>query len=338
MIKFRQKIFFIGAALSAASIPLTAASMVQSSNQAEAAESQSSEQIKAINAQTRAINNLAKQNPTLAGALTETKTYSMKEKRRKLFAATTPGFFSKCWETAKNLHKANPKLAEQAKFGLGMGATMGVGTYIAGKIINNDAKREGIDLAAAANQNKMSLQKSYSSSTVPAVTTGATQKQPTFLGKAKKLLGGQALNVGFAGMSGISEYGSWQAEKAMLKNMQKQTTTMQQKQFGAGLFLSRTFKKLGNVSGNLMGIGNSRMIKATGAKLSKEAGNNNVQKSVGDFLSNHKWAGTAIGAGVGLGAFSLGNKVGETVVKAPTEAIDPSAYNWQKYQNSKVQE
>lgn len=337
MIKFRQKIFFIGAALTAASIPLTAASMVQSSNQAEAAESQSSEQIKAINAQTRAINNLAKQNPTLAGALTETKTYSMKEKRRKLFAATTPGFFSKCWETAKNLHKANPKLAEQAKFGLGMGATMGVGTYITGKIINNDAKKEGIDLAAAANQNKMSLQKSYSSPIAPAVT-GATPKQPTFLGKAKKVLGGQALNVGFAGMSGIGEYGSWQAEKAMLKNMQKQTTTMQQKQFGAGLFLSRTFKKLGNVSGNLMGVGNSRMIKATGAKLSKEAGNNNVQKSVGDFLSNHKWAGTAIGTGVGLGAFSLGNKVGETVVKAPTEAIDPSAYNWQKYQNSKVQE
>ena len=337
MIKFRQKIFFIGAALTAASIPLTAASMVQSSNQAEAAESQSSEQIKAINAQTRAINNLAKQNPTLAGALTETKTYSMKGKRRKLFAATTPGFFSKCWETAKNLHKANPKLAEQAKFGLGMGATMGVGTYIAGKIINNDAKKEGIDLAAAANQNKMSLQKSYSSPTAPAVT-GATPKQPTFLGKAKKLLGGQALNVGFAGMSGIGEYGSWQAEKAMLKNMQKQTTTMQQKQFGAGLFLSRTFKKLGNISGNVVGVGNSRMIKATGAKLSKEAGNNNVQKSVGDFLSNHKWAGTAIGTGVGLGAFSLGNKVGETVVKAPTEAIDPSAYNWQKYQNSKVQE
>ena len=327
MIKFRQKEFFLQAVAgvaTAASVPLMAAGMYQSSSQAEEAEKQAEEQVKAINAQTAAINNLAKKNPEAASIVSMPRNYSdigMKN-RIKLFAApapTTPGFFSKLWDTTKNIYKANPKIANQAKFGL----------------------KSGIDLKAAADQNQS--QKSYSEALTNSVSTQAASEGAgkTFLGKAKNLVGGQALNAGFAALEGVGNYGAYRAEKQALKAMQTQSKSSpvlsQQKQFNApGFFLSRVGKKIGNLTSNMLGVGNTKTMGGVGAKLVKTAGDNNIQKGVGEFMMNHRKASAAIGIGLGAGVFTGASSLGNAAVKVPTKALDSDAYNWEKYQNSKI--
>lgn len=346
MIKFRQKEFFLQAVAgvaTAASVPLMAAGMYQSSSQAEEAEKQAEEQVKAINAQTAAINNLAKKNPEAASIVSMPRNYSdigMKN-RIKLFAApTTPGVFSKLWDTTKNIYKANPKIANQAKFGLGIGITGGIGGYVTGKIIDSDAKKSGIDLKAAANQNQS--QKFYSAALTNSISTQAASEGAgkTFLGKAKSLVGGQALNAGFAALEGVGNYGAYRAEKQALKAMQTQSKSpvlSQQKQFNApGFFLSRVGKKLGNLTSNMLGVGNTKTMEGVGAKLVKTAGDNNIQKGVGEFMMNHRKTSAAIGVGLGAGVFTGASSLGNAAVKVPTKALDSDAYNWEKYQNSKI--
>lgn len=348
MIKFRQKEFFLQAVAgvaTAASVPLMAAGMYQSSSQAEEAEKQAEEQVKAINAQTAAINNLAKKNPEAASIVGMPRNYSdigMKN-RIKLFAApTTPGFFSKLWDTTKNIYKANPKIVNQAKFGLGIGVTGGIGGYVTGKIIDSDAKKSGIDLKAAADQNQS--QKFYSAAVltnaIPAQAASETAGK-TFLGKAKGLIGGQALNAGFAALEGVGNYGAYKAEKQTLKAMQAQSkrsfAPFQQKQFNApGFFLSRVGKKLGNLTSNFLGVGNTKTMGGVGSKLVKTAGDNNIQKGVGEFMMNHRKASAAIGVGLGAGIFTGASSLGNAAVKVPTKALDSDAYNWEDYQNSKI--
>lgn len=347
MIKFRQKEFFLQAVAgvaTAASAPLMAAGMYQSSSQAEEAEKQAEEQVKAINAQTAAINNLAKKNPEAASIVGMPRNYSdigMKN-RIKLFAApTTPGFFSKLWDTTKNIYKANPKIANQAKFGLGIGITGGIGGYVTGKIIDSDAKKSGIDLKAAANQNQS--QKFYSAALTNPISAQAASEGAgkTFLGKAKSLVGGQALNAGFAALEGVGNYGAYKAEKQALKAMQAQSkgsfAPFQQKQFNApGFFLSRVGKKLGNLTSNMLGVGNTKTMGGVGDKLVKTAGDNNIQKGVGEFMMNHRKASAAIGVGLGAGIFTGASSLGNAAVKVPTKALDSDAYNWEDYQNSKI--
>ena len=343
MIKFRQKEFFLQAVAgvaTAASVPIMAAGMYQSSSQAEEAEKQAEEQVKAINAQTAAINNLAKKNPEAASIVSMPRNYSdigMKN-RIKLFAApTTPGFFSKLWDTTKNIYKANPKIANQAKFGLGIGVTGGIGGYVTGKIIDSDAKKSGVDLKAATNQSQS--QKFYSAALTNAIPAQAGAGK-TFLGKAKSLVGGQVLNAGFAVAEGAGNYGAYKAEKQALKAMQAQSKSLvlsQQKQFNApGFFLSRVGKKLGNLTSNMLGVGNTKTMGGVGAKLAKTAGDNNIQKGVGEFMMNHRKASAAIGIGLGAGVFTGASSLGNAAVKVPTKALDSDAYNWEKYQNSKI--
>ena len=347
MIKFRQKEFFLQAVAgvaTAASVPIMAAGMYQSSSQAEEVEKQAEEQVKAINAQTAAINNLAKKNPEAASIVGMPRNYSdigMKN-RIKLFAApTTPGFFSKLWDTTKNIYKANPKIANQAKFGLGIGITGGIGGYVTGKIIDSDAKKSGINLKAAADQNQS--QKFYSAALTNSISAQAASEGAgkTFLGKAKNLVGGQALNAGFAALEGVGNYGAYRAEKQALKAMQTQSKSSpvlsQQKQFNApGFFLSRVGKKIGNLTSNMLGVGNTKTMGGVGAKLVKTAGDNNIQKGVGEFMMNHRKASAAIGIGLGAGVFTGASSLGNAAVKVPTKALDSDAYNWEKYQNSKI--
>lgn len=359
MIKFREKIFFVqlaGAVAGIASLPMMAMQMAQGSEQAEMAEKQNAENIKAMNSQTAAINRLAKANPGMgtqigqikAGRFSDTKEVG----RRKLFAAAGGmGVVSKSWQTAKNLWKENPKIAEQVKMGVGIGATLGAGKYIVGKMISNDAKNSGIDLNAATQMNKDMQQKAYSADVVNQVAQqgaeNTTQKTAgSILSKAKKFAGGQLLNVGFAGMDGVSNWGTWKAEKEALQGMARQTNSFQrqkaysilQKEFGVGTFFARAAKKTTNGLGSFLGVGNSKTMANVGKKLSKTAGENNIQKTVGDFMTNHKYASTALGVGAGIGvAFPLGEKIGSTAVEVPTKAMDKSAYDWDNYQNSKVQ-
>ena len=346
MIKFRQKEFFLQAVAgvaTAASVPIMAAGMYQSSSQAEEAERQAEEQVKAINAQTAAINNLAKKNPEAASIVSMPRNYSdigMKN-RIKLFAApTTPGFFSKLWDTTKNIYKANPKIVNQAKFGVGIGVTGGIGGYVTGKIIDSDAKKSGVDLKAAADQNQS--QKFYSAALTNSISAQAVSEGAgkTFLGKGKSLVGGQALNAGFAALEGVGNYGAYKAEKQALKAMQAQSKSpvlSQQKQFNApGFFLSRVGKKIGNLTSNMLGVGNTKTMGGVGAKLVKTAGDNNIQKGVGEFMMNHRKASAAIGIGLGAGVFTGASSLGNAAVKVPTKALDSDAYNWEKYQNSKI--
>lgn len=355
MVKFREKIFFVqiaGAVAGIASLPMMAMQMAQGSEQANQAAEQNAETVKAMNSQTAAINRLAKANPTMganigqikAGRFSETK----ENGRRKLFSVN-PGVLSKSWQAAKNVWKENPKIAEQIKLGVGIGATVGAGKYIVGKMISNDAKNNGIDLKAATEMNNNLQQKSYSTEIVnQTVQQGAentSQKAAgNFLGKAKKFVGGQALNVGFAGLEGFSNWGSWKAEKEALQGMARQTNQRQkaysvlQKEFGIGTFFARAGRKTANGLGSFLGVGNSKTIAGAGKRLSNTAGENNIQKGIGDFMTNHKYAATTLGVGLGMGvAFPLGEKIGSSAVKLPTQAMDNSAYDWERYQNSKVQ-
>lgn len=391
MIKFKEKNFFIGAAIGALGVGMTGAQIFQASGQAKEAEAQSAEQVKAINAQTAAINNLAKKNPAAGQAFAEAKSqqqYSdsetksiMSNLKTRMFAAN-PGFISKTWDAAKNLYKANPKFAEQAKLGLGIGVTAGAGRYIVGKVINNDAKKNGIDLQAATNLNKQQaagpqqqygMQRTYSvldrrNFTAAPVQQGAQQGSEqaaqkvggSIFSKLKKHAGGQLLNVGFAGMEGMSSWGAYKAEKDALLSMQNQSAGQQdqrqrqqypqrpmqtmhsesimQKQFGFGTFAARAGKKFMNFAGGMLGGGNSKTISQAGKKLVNTAGDNNIQKGLGEFMTNHKWAATATALPVGMLAFSGGEKIGSAAIKAPTKAMDKDAYNWENYQNSKVQQ
>lgn len=364
MIKFRQKIFFGWGAVATgltgvatvASVPLMIGQMSQSSDQAAAAEEQSAQQVKAMNAQTAAIKNLAKTNPTAAQQVGQVKSYSDRSRERvKLFAAPSPGFFSKAWETAKNFHKANPEMYKQVKFGLGMGAAMGTGTYVVGKMISNDAEKNGINLKEATAQQKAMQQNQQRAYSDPvgqvAAGQGTNKVAGSVFGKVKKVVGGQAMNAAFAGMDGFTSWGSWQAEKDALKGMARQSSIMQrpiqqrhysvlsQKQFGAGLFWQRAGKKVMNLAGKFAGIGGARTMGTTGKKLVETAGDNNVQKAVGNFMTNHKYLSTAGGIGLGMGvAFPLGNTIGEKAIEIPTKAVDSKAYDWKEYQNSKLQQ
>lgn len=368
MIKFREKIFFLQAAMAigtVASVPLTAMQISQGNEQAEQAEQQAKEQARAMNKQTAAINNLAKQNPAAAQAISgDIKSYSEMESvlkgiKTKTFAA--PGTLSKVWDTAKNVWKANPKLAEQAKFGLGMGAVMGTGAYVTGKIISNDAEKNGIDLKAATEMNKQmaSQQRAYSILDRRYFADVASQTGESILGKAGKLAGkvgsgisGQALNVPFAAWSGFGDWNSYKAEQNALRGMTIQSQYMKkaqqpqqrmhsvlQKQFGIGAFASRLGNKVLSMGGNFMGAGGTRHVANAGKKLMDTAGSNNIQHAVGEFMYNHNKISTGVGLAVGGGViFDGANKLGEMAVKAPTKLIDSKAYDWQNYQNSKMEQ
>lgn len=376
MIKFKEKNFFIGAAIGALSVGMTGMQMYQASGQAKEAEAQSAEQVKAMNAQTAAINNLAKKAPQMGQQLGEIKSqqqYSeksiMSDIKTKIFAAPNPGFFAKSWETAKNLYKANPKFAEQAKLGLGIGVTAGVGKVVVGKMIDNDAKKNGIDLKAAAQQNNQqkmlnqNQQRTYSvlsrrnfavvqQTAEQGAEQGIQKAGGSIFSKLKKKAGGQLMNVGFAGMEGFSSWGAYKAERDALKGMQTQSQnnlsqqpqqrmhseSIMQKEFGFGTFAARAGRKVVNIAGSFMGAGNAKAQSMAGRELVKTAGSNNIQKNVGEFMTKHKYAATAAMFPLGFAAFDGAQKLGEAVVKTPVKAIDKDAYNWENYQNSKVQQ
>lgn len=217
MIRFRQKEFFWPAVLT---IGATGASMVQASSQAKQTEEQAEETQELMRAQNKKLEKIAKAaktNPDAAGQAAQVL------KQGQYSVALSMG-------TMRNLVKSKQALqaigtAGKEAFGKGLarnaagGVGMGVAAYGAGKLIQRDMKKEGMDVDEDGNL----YQKSYAVPVLGTITKAAgefAKKHP----KTALAAGGLGTGVGFVGAPTLLGY---KADKAQMKEQIAAT----QKQF-----------------------------------------------------------------------------------------------------------
>ena len=217
MIRFRQKEFFWPAVLT---IGATGASMVQASSQAKQTEEQAEETQELMRAQNKKLEKIAKAaktNPDAAGQAAQVL------KQGQYSVALSMG-------TMRNLVKSKQALqaigtAGKEAFGKGLarnaagGVGMGVAAYGAGKLIQRDMKKEGMDV----DENGNLYQKSYAVPVLGTITKAAgefAKKHP----KTALAAGGLGTGVGFVGAPTLLGY---KADKAQMKEQIAAT----QKQF-----------------------------------------------------------------------------------------------------------
>ena len=217
MIRFRQKEFFWPAVLT---VGATGASMVQASSQAKQTEEQAEETQELMRAQNKKLEKIAKAaktNPDAAGQAAQVL------KQGQYSVALSMG-------TMRNLVKSKQALqaigtAGKEAFGKGLarnaagGVGMGVAAYGAGKLIQRDMKKEGMDVDEDGNL----YQKSYAVPVLGTITKAAgefAKKHP----KTALAAGGLGTGVGFVGAPTLLGY---KADKAQMKDQIEAT----QKQF-----------------------------------------------------------------------------------------------------------
>lgn len=328
MIRFKQKIFFWQAALMAAG---TALPMMQASGQAKEAEAQNEKTQELMRAQNRKLEkiaNAAKKDPSVAGKVPGVL-------QQKSYAAVNTSALASlgktAWQAGKNAFGGG------VKGNLAMGAAVGGTTYLAGKYIQRDMKKNKMDL----DHNGNLVSKQYSAA---GVTTSALNG----LKKAGKVISNNKMTVGMgAAFGGVPLALNYQADKQQMKDQMRAT----QRQFarvigspnmmkgmirGWNRFKAHPGQSTAGFVNNIasMGVGGTKNVQKFADGMIKQGTQNNSQLAVkaGEWMKNHKTAANLVTAApvaaIGVASFDGTSKV----MKKVGEKVDPGAY---KYQNAK---
>ncbi len=217
MTKFKQKEF--GWFLPLLTVGSTGATMVQASSQAKESEEQAEKTQELMRAQNKKLEKIAKAAKTNPNAASQ----AAQVLEQSQYSAIPIG-------AMRNIVKGKQALqaigtAGKEAFGKGLarnvagGVGMGVATYGAGKLIQRDMKKEGMDV----DENGNLYQKSYAMPVLSTVTNAVkkwAEKNP----KTSLAAGGIGTGVGFVGAPTLLGY---KADKAQMKDQIEAT----QKQF-----------------------------------------------------------------------------------------------------------
>ena len=323
MITFKQKEFW-GLALNAGMGALTIGQGVM---QGKEAEKQSEETQRLLEAQNRKLEKIAKaskENPEVGVKAAEVL-------RQKEYAGIGT--------LVKTVGSAGKAAFGKSTMGnVGMGAAVAGSTYLAGKYIQKDMKKNGMDL----DENGNLTQKSYAAPSVIKQLVGSAPMK-----FVKKHAGTAAMGAAMGGLPLALQY---TADKAQAKDMMAATGhgEYDQRQYsvissvassmakGWRTFKSHPGQSISGAVSNLasFGIGGTKNVQKFGEELVKKGTENGSQAAVkaGKWIGEHKTAanvasivpGAALGTLAWDGTQKAVNKAGET--------IDPEAY---KYKNAK---
>lgn len=324
MIKFREKNFFWGAALTVGGIGLTGAQMMSESSHNKEREEEAERQEKLLEDQNNLIR---KQNAKIAKL---DKSQQAAVQGIKAFAAV-----GGAWNALKGVGSAaKTAFGKDAITNVKMAAGMAGAGYVANKWIQHDMKKSNLDVDADTGQ---LVQKQYGVGSIagkvampamiaaPAVIgyyadkkqakdqMNATGQQPTQgqYSRPATLKGIKEKQFGFLGMT-------WKG----LTGMEK-AVAMQNKGRAASGVLSNI------ASFGLMGPNNT-------AKFASElAGKGGKLEQAGKWMQNHQTLTNLGAAGVGVGATKLTWDAVQSGTEKGLEKLDPNAY---KYQNAKNQQ
>ena len=236
--------------------------------------------------------------------------------------------------------------------GLKSNFAFGVGTagaaYGVNKIISHDMKKSGLDVDETGNL--VQKQKAYTDP-IPPQAAAQQAKKP---GKSifKRMTGKMGTPL-FIGAIEAPRAMNYFAEKKALTS-QVQGTTMEQpeqlQQRAYAFNLSSLSKgwnnfnqhRMRSITGSILNMGsfgtfNTAKVQKMAGKLAKR-GNTEFTRNLGKWAQNHQTlANTALivpGIGMGMGAYSLGEKA----IKKPMKAIDPNAYKYQEAKDKAAQQ
>lgn len=332
MIKYKQKEFvaWLMPVLTGAGVVATGAQMAQSSGQAKENEEQAEraeELMKKQNKKLDKIAKAAKSNPEVAQQAVDVV-------KQKGFAINASALSS----LGKSVIQAG-----KGAFGKGMKSNIAVGsavagtTYLGGKYIQRDMKKNNMDV----DENGNLVSKQYA---VPASAIMNLKKAGNLVWKNKGTLG-----IG-AALGGAPLVLGYQADKQQAKDQIEAT----QKEYAIGASalkgLAKGFKAFKAHPGQSttgfinnmasFGIGGTKNVQKFAAGLSKYGSQNGSEMAVkaGDWMMKHKTAANAVTAVPLAGAATLtwdgttkaANKVGKSV--------DPDAYKYQDSKNKQIQQ
>lgn len=403
MIKFRQKDFAFPLALLAnsAMVGMTGLQMKQGADQAKEAEAQAERQAELIQEQNRKLDKLAKaakNNPQVVSSVPDVL-------QQKQYAAPVPppkyikavgDFASKYMGKAKNAvlntgasqksmdlvnkarqtgagkviegvgKSANEAFGKPVKNNLKLGIAVGATTYGAGKYIQHDMKKNGMQVGQDGNIEFKQASYGIVSNVAGMVKNSAagkwTNQQAT---KALNTKGGQVAKNSFDAvkyvgkkhggtvLSGVAFGGGmplvgYMADKKQAKDQVEATRPplkLQQKDYaipgvgmikGLGSSAVKAVKgfnkdKIGKTTGFLsMGVGGTKNVQKFGQALVKngEKSGSNAMVGVGKWIGNHKTAANAIAAVPAIGVGAAAWDKSAEVVKGATKKIDPHAYDY----------
>lgn len=358
MIKFRQKIFFVGALLNTAMIGSTVAGLKQGSEQMKQAEAQAEEAAIQNKQLVKALNKVADNAAKNPQAATEA---AQLVGQQKVFAKVNLGGLKNAWNTVKNsqtfknttgLVKDLGTVAYENKGvvlgGIATGGVLSGASYLTDRAIQKDMKRSGIPVPK--NEKK---QKNYAQVPSSLLSKESMKKIGSKVWGGIKKHKGTMITMGVLGSAPTAL--GYLAEKKQLKD-QIASTQPKQKTYAIPLWknIPGYVKKareawknaqirktpgqttLGFLS-NVAGGGGRKGVQKFGQRL-QELGKKNGSKyteKLGNFIIEKPKtalvASIPVGGAVTFGAWGLGEKA----VKKTAEALDDNAY---AYQNSKEQQ
>lgn len=346
MIKFKQKEFWVGAALNAAGAIGTVVGVKQSSDQMKQAEEQEAAQEEQNNKITKALNKIAENaqnNPQAAQQVANVM-------GQKQFAKINLGSLANN-NTVKNaigLGKDVGKIAWKNRRnlagGLIAGAALSGTSYITDKVIQHDMKKSGIPLPPKKEQREYSLNK------------GSIMKGIKFAGRELKQTAKQnKMMIGSMALLGSAPTAlGYMAEKKELKDQIKNTVPpVKEKTYSLASSIGNFGKKikaapifhtpgqtiLGGIS-NIFGGGGRRGVYKFGHQLnrySKHSGSEWSQKA-GKFIMDHPKTALVGSIPVGAGIMAGTWDAGEKLVRKGMKKVDKNAYAYQESKEEEIPE
>lgn len=323
MITFKQKEFW-GLALNAG---LGALTIGQGISQSKDMEKQSEETQRLLEAQNRKLEKIAKvakRNPEAGAEAAEVL------KQRQYAGVGT------LLKTVGSAGKA--AFGKSTMSNMAMGGAVAGTTYLAGKYIQKDMKKNGMDL----DENGNLVQKSYAAP--PSVIKQLVGSAPVKF--VRKHAGTAAMGAAMGGLPLALQY---TADKAQAKDMMNATGQEDdQRQYsmvssvtssiakGWRTFKSHPGQSLSGGISNLasFGIGGTKNVQKFGQELVKKGSANGSTAAVkaGEWIGKHKTAANVISIVPGAALGTLAWDGTQKAVNKVGESVDPEAY---KYKNAK---
>ena len=369
MIRFKQKEFWVGAALNAIGIGSSLLGLKQEQDQNEQLEENArlqaeqmrrhDELLKEQNRKLDRIAERAKQEPEAATASAKAvaqKEFGMPTSILRPLAKVRSGLRG-AKNLGSNVFKASGvELGKGMAENIAMGTTMAAAGYGVGKAIQHNMKKEGLDLDSNGNLTQKSygvvsdfgknLAKGFKKKSTWAMAAGFTAV-PTYMGymSDKQQLKDQINATQPTKQNQPAQQRSYAVPGSIMKGIGK----LKPKWWDFSKFRAHPGQTLSGFGANVTSFGmlNTDKINKFGKTLEKlgtgetvggiKGVKSNSAVKAGQFIQNHKTlantAGIAAGAGlVGAtwdGSQKLVNKIGKTV--------DPGAYKYQDAQNKKVE-
>lgn len=342
MIKFKQKEFWVGAALNAAGAIGTVVGVKQSSDQMKQAAAQEEQNNKITKALNKIAEN-AQNNPQAAQQVANVM-------GQKQFAKINLGSLANN-NTVKNaigLGKDVGKIAWKNRRnlagGLIAGAALSGTSYITDKVIQHDMKKSGIPLPPKKEQREYSLNK------------GSIMKGIKFAGRELKQTAKQnKMMIGSMALLGSAPTAlGYMAEKKELKDQIKNTVPpVKEKTYSLTSSIGNFGKKikaapifhtpgqtiLGGIS-NIFGGGGRRGVYKFGHQLNrygKHSGSEWSQKA-GKFIMDHPKTALVGSIPVGAGIMAGTWDAGEKLVRKGMKKVDKNAYAYQESKEEEIPE